>query len=60
VAAALVLGRAIRGLLFGIQTADPLTISGVIVVLLFVGTLACIIPARRAAGRDAVAALRFE
>ena len=51
VAAALVLGRAIRGLLFGIQPADPLTISAVIVVLLLVGALACIIPARRAAGR---------
>ena len=60
VAAALLLGRAIRGLLFGIQPADPLTISAVIVVLLLVGAVACLIPARRAAGRDAVAALRFE
>ncbi len=60
VAFALFLGRAIRGLLFGVQPADPLTIAGVIVVLLVVGALACLIPARRAAGTDAVAALRFE
>jgi putative ABC transport system permease protein len=60
VAVAFVLARAIRGLLFGVQPADPLTIAGVIVLLLVVGVMACLIPARRAAGIDAVAALRFE
>ena len=60
VAVALFLGRAIRGLLFGVQPTDPLTIAGVAVVLLVVGALACLIPARRAAGTDAIAALRFE
>jgi len=60
VAVALFLGRAIRGLLFGVQPTDPLTIAGVTVVLLVVGVLACLIPARRAVGTDAVAALRFE
>jgi putative ABC transport system permease protein len=60
VAVALFLGRAIRGLLFGIQPTDPLTIAGVSVVLLAVGALACLIPARRAAGIDPIAALRFE
>ena len=50
----------IRGLLFDIQPTDPLTIAGVTVVMLVVGVLACLIPARRAAGTDAVAALRFE
>lgn len=59
-AAALFLGRAIRGLLFGIQPTDPSTIAGVTVVLLVVGALACFIPARRATGTDAVAALRLE
>jgi ABC-type antimicrobial peptide transport system permease subunit len=29
-------------------------------VLLLVGALACLVPARRAAGIDAIAALRFE
>ncbi len=60
VAVGLMLGRAIRSLLFEVQPADPLTIAGVIVVLLMVGASACLIPARRAAGTDAIAALRFE
>jgi ABC-type antimicrobial peptide transport system permease subunit len=60
VAVALFLGRAIRGVLFGVQPTDPLTIAGVTVVLFVVGALACLIPARRAAGTDAIAALRFE
>jgi len=58
--AAFFLGRAIRGLLFGIQPADPVTIAGVAAVLLVVGVLACLIPARRATRTDAIAALRFE
>ena len=37
VAVALFLGRAIRGLLFEVQPTDPLTIAGVIIVLLIVG-----------------------
>ena len=60
VVVAVLLGRAIRGLLFGVQPADPLTIAGVTLVLLIVSALACLIPARRAAGTDAIAALRFE
>lgn len=60
IALSLLLGRAIRGLLFGIQPSDPFTIAGVGIVLLAVGLLACLIPARRAAGTDAVTALRFE
>lgn len=60
IAVALFLGRAIRGLLFEVQPADPLTIAGVTFVLLLAGLLACLIPARRAAGTDAIAALRFE
>jgi predicted permease len=57
---ALFLSRAIRGLLFGVHPTDPITIAGVTVVLLVIGGLACLIPARRAAGTDAIAALRFE
>jgi putative ABC transport system permease protein len=60
VAAAFLLGRAIRGLLFEVQPTDPLTIAAVAAVLLAVGVLACLIPASRAARTDAVAALRFE
>ena len=57
---ALFLGRAIRGLLFEVQPTDPLTIAGVILVLLAIGVLACLVPARRAAETDVMAALRFE
>lgn len=57
---ALFLARAIRSLLFGVQPTDPLTIVGVVVVLLGVAASACLIPARRAAGTDAIAALRVE
>ena len=60
VTVALSVGRTIRGLLFGVQPNDPLTIAGVTVVLLVVGVLACLIPARRAAATDAIAALRLE
>lgn len=60
VATALLLGQAIRGLLFGVKPADPLTIAGVAAVLLLVGMLACLVPATRAARTDAIAALRCE
>ena len=39
---------------------DPLTLAGVVSALLMVGVLACFVPASRAAGTDAVSALRFE
>ena len=60
VAASPVLGRSISGLLFGIQPTDPVTIAGVVLVLLVVGALACLIPTRRTVDADAIAALRFE
>jgi ABC-type antimicrobial peptide transport system permease subunit len=60
ITAALMLGRAIRGLLFEIQPADPLTIAGVAFMLLVVGVMACVIPARRAIAPDTIEALRFE
>jgi putative ABC transport system permease protein len=60
VAAALLVGRAVRGLFFGVQPYDPLTIAAVTMALLVVGAAACLLPARRAAGTDVLAALRFE
>jgi putative ABC transport system permease protein len=59
-AVALLLGEAIRGLLFDVQPADPWTIAGVAVVLLVVGALACLVPARRAAGSNVIEALRCD
>jgi ABC-type antimicrobial peptide transport system permease subunit len=60
VAVALLLSRTIRGLLFEVQPTDPLTIAGVSVILLVVGVLACLIPARQTASTDAISALRFD
>jgi putative ABC transport system permease protein len=59
-AVALFVGRTIRSLLFGVEPTDPLTVAAVAMVLLSVGVLACLIPARRAALTDPIAALRFE
>jgi putative ABC transport system permease protein len=60
VGVALLVGRSIRSLLFEVQPGDPVTIAGVTILLLVVGVLACLIPARRAAATDAVTALRFQ
>jgi putative ABC transport system permease protein len=60
IATALMLGRAIRGLLFEIQTTDPATIAGVAATLVAVGVMACLIPARRATTANTVEALRLE
>jgi putative ABC transport system permease protein len=60
VSLALLLGRAIRGMLFEVQPLDPLTITAVTALLLAVSALACLVPAGRAARADAIEALRFE
>ena len=57
---ALVLARAIRGLLFEVQPSDPATIAAVALILLVVGALACLVPARRATAANTVDALRLE
>lgn len=60
IGAAMLLGRAIRGLLFGVEAGDPATIVAVTVILFVVGVIACLVPARRATGPNTVDALRFE
>jgi putative ABC transport system permease protein len=57
---AMMLNRALKGLLVGVSTTDPATLVLTAVVLLIVAVLACYVPARRAARVDPMVALRFE
>jgi putative ABC transport system permease protein len=57
---ALLLGRYVSGLLFGVSGKDPLTFTGVALLLSAVAALACYIPARRATRVDPIVALRYE
>jgi putative ABC transport system permease protein len=57
---AVVLGRAISGLLFGVSSTDPLTFVTVSSLLIAVGLAACCFPARRAMKVQPMAALRQE
>ncbi|MGH9220448.1 MAG: FtsX-like permease family protein, partial [Vicinamibacterales bacterium] len=60
IVAALLLGRLIRGLLFEVQPTDPTTVAAVVMIFLFVGATACLIPARRATAASTVDALRLD
>jgi predicted permease len=59
-AGALLLTRFLRGLLFGIGTADPLTFAAMVLALAAVTLAACYIPARRASRVDPLVAIRYE
>jgi putative ABC transport system permease protein len=52
--------RSIQSFLFGIGPLDPIALSSAGGVLLLAATLACYLPARRAAQVDPIVALRFE
>jgi putative ABC transport system permease protein len=59
-AAAFLLTRLIRSLLFGVDAFDPFTFAGISLLLAIVTLLACYIPAQRAARIDPLISLRCE
>jgi putative ABC transport system permease protein len=56
----LALGRAVSSLVFGVPVRDPMTFTGVAVVLSGVALAACTIPALRASRVDPIVALHYE
>jgi putative ABC transport system permease protein len=60
IAAALMLTRLMRGLVFDVSTSDPLTFAAAAALLASLATLASYLPARRATRIDPARALRAE
>jgi putative ABC transport system permease protein len=60
VAGALLLGRFLSGMLYGVRPSDPATYVAVTALILAVALVACFIPARRATRVEPVVALRSE
>ena len=57
---ALLLGRFLSGMLYGVGPADPATYLAVLVLILLVALVACFVPARRATRVEPTVALRYE
>ncbi|MGH7675662.1 MAG: FtsX-like permease family protein, partial [Gemmatimonadales bacterium] len=60
VASALALGNTLASLLFRVAPRDPVSLGGVLVLLLGVAAAAILLPARRAARVEPMQALRYE
>jgi predicted permease len=56
--AALLIGRLLSGMLYGVGTGDPVSVVGSAVCLMGIALVACYLPARRASRVDPVVALR--
>ncbi|MGE5205372.1 MAG: hypothetical protein ACM3PW_07140, partial [Chlamydiota bacterium] len=59
-AASLTLTHLMSSQIWGVSATDPLTFSGVVAVVMGVGVVACLVPARRATEVDPLVALRYE
>jgi predicted permease len=59
-AAALMIGRLLAQLLYGVQPTDPITFATVFLMMISIAALACWTPARRAIRIDPMRALRQE
>lgn len=57
---ALILGRLLRSLIYNVSPADPVILSSVALLVLFIALFASYLPARRAAQADPMASLRAE
>lgn len=57
---ALFVGRALKGLLYGVGTLDAVALFAVAITLFAAAFFACYVPARRAARVDPLEALRYE
>jgi predicted permease len=59
-AGSLAVARLLGSMLFEVKPGDPITLAGVILLLMLVAMAACYIPARRASRVDPLVALRHE
>jgi putative ABC transport system permease protein len=57
---ALALTRVLSSLLYEVSATDPITFAGIALLLVIVSSIACYIPARRAASVDPLTAIRYD